>query len=37
MLFAYSPIPYLNSDFGGMLGMIVFLLGIILIALRWNH
>lgn len=34
---AYSPIPYLNSDFGGILGSIVFVLGIIIIAVRWNH
>ena len=37
LLFAYSPIPYLNGDFGGILGFTVFFLGIIIIAVRWKH
>jgi hypothetical protein len=36
-LLAYSPIPYLNGDLGGMLGFAVFTLGLILIAVRWQH
>jgi len=35
-LFAYSPIPYLNGDFGGILGFALFHLGII-IAVRWKY
>jgi len=37
LLFAYSPIPYLNGDIGGLIGMTVFIFGILLIAVRWNH
>ncbi|MDD5192521.1 MAG: hypothetical protein PHH54_03870 [Candidatus Nanoarchaeia archaeon] len=29
--------PFINSDISGGFGAIVFLLGIILIAVRWNH
>lgn len=36
-LFAYSPVPYLNGDFGGILGFTVFILSIIIIAVRWKH
>ena len=36
-LFAYSPIPYLNGDLGGILGFTVFILGIIIIAVRWEY
>ena len=37
LLLAYSPIPYLNGDIGGFAGMIIFVLGIVLIAVRWNY
>ena len=37
LLFAYSPIPYLNGDFGGILGLTVFTFGIIIIAVRWKY
>ncbi|MCX6747291.1 MAG: hypothetical protein NTU63_04135 [Candidatus Pacearchaeota archaeon] len=30
-------IPFINGDVGGGIGAIVFLLGIILILVRWNH
>jgi hypothetical protein len=36
-LFAYSPIPALNGDITGILGLAVFVLGLILIAVRWKH
>ncbi len=36
-LFAYSPIPDLNGDITGILGLVVFALGLILIAVRWNY
>jgi hypothetical protein len=36
-IFAYSPIPILNGDIGGFSGLIVFVLSLILIAVRWNH
>lgn len=36
-LFAYSPIPYLNGDIGGIIGFAAFILGIILITVRWKH
>lgn len=36
-LFAYSPIPYLNGDITGFLGLTVFVLGIIIIAVRWKY
>lgn len=36
-LMAYSPIPYLNGDLGGIIGFSAFALGIILIAIRWKH
>jgi len=36
-LFAYSPIPYLNGDFGGFLGLTIFIFGIIIIAVRWKY
>jgi len=37
LLFAYSPIPYLNGDFGGFLGLTVFMFSIILMAVRWKY
>jgi len=37
MIFAYSSIPILNGDIGGGIGAIVFVLGIILIAVRWKY
>lgn len=36
-LFAYSPISYLNGDITGFLGLTVFVLGIIIIAVRWKY
>jgi len=36
-LFAYSPIPYLNGDITGFLGLTVFVLSIIIIAVRWKY
>ncbi len=37
LLFAYSPIPYLNGDLGGILGLTVFIFGIIIIVVRWKY
>ncbi len=37
VLFAYSPIPYLNGDITGFLGLTVFVLGVIIIAIRWKY
>ncbi len=36
-ILAYSPFPALNGDITGLIGLSVFVLGIILIAVRWNH
>lgn len=36
-LLAYSPIPYLNGDISGYLGLIVFVLSMILIIVRWKY
>ena len=36
-ILAYSPIPVLNGDVGGILGLLVFVLGLIIIAVRWKH
>ncbi len=36
-IFGYSPIPVLNGDVGGIFGLGVFLLGIILIIMRWKY
>ncbi len=36
-LLAYSPFPMLHGDVTGFVGLGVFLLGIILIALRWKY
>jgi len=36
-IFGYSPIPVLNGDVGGISGLVVFTLGLILIAVRWKH
>jgi hypothetical protein len=30
-------LPFINGDIGGGIGAVVFLLGIILIAVRWKH
>lgn len=37
VILAYSPFPALNSDITGFVGLGVFLLGIILIAVRWKY
>ncbi len=36
-IFGYSPFPVLNGDVGGISGLVVFALGLILIAVRWKH
>ncbi|MBN2142161.1 hypothetical protein JW711_02420 [Candidatus Woesearchaeota archaeon] len=36
-LLAYSPIPYLNGDLGGILGMTALIIGILIMAIRWRH
>lgn len=36
-IFGYSPIPFLNGDIGGIFGLGIFVLGIILIAVRWKN
>ena len=36
-ILGYSPIPVLNGDIGGISGLVVFALGLILIAVRWKH
>ena len=36
-ILGYLPIPILNGDISGMIGTGIFLLGIILIAVRWKH
>ena len=36
-ILGYSPIPVLNGDVGGISGLVVFTLGLILIAVRWKH
>ena len=36
-ILAYSPIPVLNSDIGGISGLAVFILGLIIIAVRWKY
>ena len=36
-ILAYSPFPVLNGDICGFIGLAVFVLGIILIAVRWKH
>ena len=36
-ILAYSPFPALNGDICGFIGSAVFVLGIILIAVRWKH
>ena len=36
-ILAYSPFPALNGDITGFVGLGVFLLGIILIAVRWKY
>jgi len=36
-LFAYSPIPYLNGESTGLLGITVFVFGLMIIALRWKY
>ena len=30
-------LPFVNADIGGMVGAVVFVLGLILIAVRWKH
>ena len=36
-ILGYSPFPSLNGDIGGFFGLGVFVLGIILIAVRWKY
>ena len=36
-VFGYSPIPFLNGDVVGIFGLGVFVLGLILIVLRWKY
>ena len=36
-VFGYSPIPFLNGDVVGIFGMGVFVLGLIIIVLRWKY
>ena len=36
-ILGYSSIPVLNGDIAGILGLVVFTLGLILIAVRWKH
>ena len=36
-ILGYSPFPVLNGDVGGFVGLGVFVLGLVLIAVRWNH
>jgi len=36
-ILAYSPFPALNGDITGFAGLGIFVLGIILIAVRWKH
>ncbi len=36
-IFGYSPFPFLNGDIGGIFGLGVFVLGIILIVVRWKY
>ena len=37
MIFAFSPFPALNGDVAGIIGISVFVLGLIIIALRWRY
>jgi hypothetical protein len=30
-------LPFINGDFGGIASSVIFMLGVILIAVRWNH
>ena len=36
-ILGYSPFPALNGDICGFIGLSVFVLGIILIVVRWKH
>ncbi|MFH0819092.1 MAG: hypothetical protein V1898_03815 [Patescibacteria group bacterium] len=36
-IFVYSPIPYLNGDAIGILGLAVFVLSVIIIIVRWKY
>lgn len=36
-ILAYSPFPALNGDITGLVGLGVFVLGMVLIAVRWKH
>ncbi len=36
-ILGYSPFPALNGDITGISGLVVFALGLILIAVRWKH
>jgi hypothetical protein len=36
-IFGYLPFPALNGDIGGFFGLGIFVLGIILIAVRWKY
>jgi hypothetical protein len=37
LVLAYSPFPALNGDLVGIAGMAVFVLGLIVIAIRWKY
>jgi hypothetical protein len=30
-------LPFINGDFGGLASSVIFMLGVILITMRWNH
>ena len=36
-ILGYSPIPALNSGVGGITELAVFILGLVIIAVRWKH
>lgn len=36
-IFGYSPFPVLNGDVSGIIGSVVFTLGIVLIIARWKY
>ncbi len=37
MLLSYSPIPILNGEVVGFSGLVVFVLGVLLILIRWKY
>lgn len=36
-ILGFSPFPMLNGEISGIIGGVIFILGVILIAVRWNH